>query len=68
MILCLLLFAVRYTAMLEDGTVFEKKGVDAGEPMKFVTDEGDCICYSFIFELLRTCLAYNSMKLLHGDI
>lgn len=48
MILCLLLFAVRYTAMLEDGTVFEKRGVDAGEPMKFVTDEGDCICYSFI--------------------
>lgn len=26
--------------MLEDGTVFEKKGYDGGEPLEFITDEG----------------------------
>ncbi|XAR48435.1 Peptidylprolyl isomerase [Bertholletia excelsa] len=28
-----------YKAMLEDGTVFEKKGFDGGEPLEFITDE-----------------------------
>lgn len=32
--------AVSYTARLEDGTVFEKKGIDGETPLKFVTDEG----------------------------
>lgn len=30
---------IRYAAMLEDGTVFEKKGYDGGEPLEFITDE-----------------------------
>ena len=34
---------VRYTAMLEDGTVFEKRGIDETQPLKFVTDEGEFI-------------------------
>ncbi|KAF7140388.1 hypothetical protein RHSIM_Rhsim06G0063300 [Rhododendron simsii] len=33
---------VRYTAMLEDGTVFEKKGFDEG-PLEFITDEEQVI-------------------------
>lgn len=32
--------AVRYTARLEDGTVFEKKGTNGETPLEFVTDEG----------------------------
>ena len=35
--------AVRYTAMLDDGTIFEKKGFDEG-PLGFITDEGNS-CY-----------------------
>ncbi|KAL3505106.1 hypothetical protein ACH5RR_034947 [Cinchona calisaya] len=34
---------VRYTAMLEDGTVFERKGLDGLDPMEFVTDEEQVI-------------------------
>ncbi|CAI8606220.1 unnamed protein product [Vicia faba] len=34
---------VSYTAMLEDGTVFEKRGVDETQPLKFVTDEEQVI-------------------------
>lgn len=34
---------VRYTAMLEDGTVFEKRGIDETQPLKFVTDEEQVI-------------------------
>ncbi|GMN35880.1 hypothetical protein TIFTF001_005588 [Ficus carica] len=30
---------ISYTARLEDGTVFEKKGIDGETPLKFVTDE-----------------------------
>ncbi|XP_057776541.1 70 kDa peptidyl-prolyl isomerase-like isoform X4 [Salvia miltiorrhiza] len=29
----------RYTAMLEDGTVFERKGFDDEQPLQFITDE-----------------------------
>lgn len=35
--------AVSYTAMLEDGTVFEKRGIGEIQPLKFVTDEGEFI-------------------------
>lgn len=35
-----LIIAVSYTAMLEDGTVFERKGIDGEQPLVFVTDEG----------------------------
>ncbi|XP_057427339.1 70 kDa peptidyl-prolyl isomerase-like isoform X2 [Lotus japonicus] len=34
---------VSYTAMLEDGTVFEKRGIDDIEPLKFITDEEQVI-------------------------
>ncbi|XWS24093.1 hypothetical protein CRYUN_Cryun28dG0071400 [Craigia yunnanensis] len=34
---------ISYTARLEDGTVFEKKGVDRGEPLEFITDEEQVI-------------------------
>ncbi|OMO50931.1 hypothetical protein CCACVL1_30112 [Corchorus capsularis] len=30
---------ISYTARLEDGTVFEKKGVDGEQPLEFITDE-----------------------------
>ncbi|GMI91081.1 rotamase FKBP 1, FK506 BINDING PROTEIN 62 [Hibiscus trionum] len=34
---------ISYTARLEDGTVFEKKGVDGGQPLEFITDEEQVI-------------------------
>ncbi|XVE55731.1 hypothetical protein DITRI_Ditri03aG0181800 [Diplodiscus trichospermus] len=34
---------ISYTARLEDGTVFEKKGVDGGQPLQFITDEEQVI-------------------------
>ncbi|XP_026393364.1 70 kDa peptidyl-prolyl isomerase-like isoform X1 [Papaver somniferum] len=34
---------VRYTAKLEDNTVFEKKGLDGDLPLEFVTDEDQVI-------------------------
>ncbi|XP_045825158.1 peptidyl-prolyl cis-trans isomerase FKBP62-like isoform X1 [Trifolium pratense] len=34
---------VSYTAMLEDGTVFEKRGIGETQPLKFVTDEEQVI-------------------------
>ncbi|XP_027091538.2 70 kDa peptidyl-prolyl isomerase isoform X1 [Coffea arabica] len=34
---------VRYTAMLEDGTVFDKRGLDGTDAMEFVTDEEQVI-------------------------
>ncbi|KAA8528448.1 hypothetical protein F0562_035803 [Nyssa sinensis] len=34
---------IRYTAMLEDGTVFEKKGFEGEEPLEFITDEEQVI-------------------------
>ncbi|XP_058741728.1 uncharacterized protein LOC131614117 [Vicia villosa] len=34
---------VSYTAMLEDGTVLEKRGIDETQPLKFVTDEEQVI-------------------------
>ncbi|KAI3409041.1 Peptidylprolyl isomerase [Psidium guajava] len=34
---------VSYAARLEDGTVFEKKGLDGEQPMNFVTDEEQVI-------------------------
>lgn len=37
--------AVSYTAMLEDGTVFEKRGIDDIEPLKFITDEGEFMVF-----------------------
>lgn len=35
--------AIRYTATLEDGTVFEKRGCDGLDPLEFVTDEEQVI-------------------------
>ncbi|OVA08617.1 Peptidyl-prolyl cis-trans isomerase [Macleaya cordata] len=35
--------SIRYTAKLEDGTVFEKKGFDGDLPLEFVTDEEQVI-------------------------
>ncbi|XP_021889647.1 70 kDa peptidyl-prolyl isomerase-like isoform X2 [Carica papaya] len=34
---------ISYTAKLEDGTLFEKKGVDGEQPLQFVTDEEQVI-------------------------
>ncbi|KAE8682803.1 Peptidyl-prolyl cis-trans isomerase FKBP65 [Hibiscus syriacus] len=34
---------ISYTARLEDGTVFEKKGVDGERPLEFITDEEQVI-------------------------
>uniref|UniRef100_A0A5B7C990 peptidylprolyl isomerase n=1 Tax=Davidia involucrata TaxID=16924 RepID=A0A5B7C990_DAVIN len=34
---------IRYTAMLEDGTVFEKKGSEGEGPLEFITDEEQMI-------------------------
>lgn len=34
---------IRYTARLQDGTVFEKKGLDGEQPLQFVTDEEQVI-------------------------
>lgn len=34
------LYAVRYVAKLENGTIFEKNGQDGEELFQFVTDEG----------------------------
>lgn len=34
---------VRYTAKLEDGTIFEKKGFDGENPLQFITDEEQVI-------------------------
>ncbi|CAI9303094.1 unnamed protein product [Lactuca saligna] len=34
---------IRYTAKLEDGTVFEKKGFDGDTPLNFITDEEQVI-------------------------
>ncbi|KAJ4701592.1 Peptidylprolyl isomerase [Melia azedarach] len=34
---------ISYTARLEDGTVFEKKGIDGDQPLEFVTDEEQVI-------------------------
>lgn len=33
-------FSVSYMARLEDGTIFEKKGIDGEQPLEFITDEG----------------------------
>ena len=33
-------FSVCYMAQLEDGTIFEKKGIDGEQPLEFITDEG----------------------------
>jgi FKBP-type peptidyl-prolyl cis-trans isomerase 2 len=33
-------FLVSYTARLEDGTIFEKKGIHGEQPLEFITDEG----------------------------
>lgn len=33
--------AVRYIAKLEDGNVFERKGFDGGQPLEFITAEGE---------------------------
>lgn len=46
--------AVSYTARLEDGTVFEKKGIDGETLLEFVTDEGiamDIFIYRVFFSL-----------------
>nr|GMD89177.1 peptidyl-prolyl cis-trans isomerase FKBP62-like isoform X1 [Ipomoea batatas] len=32
--------SIRYSGLLEDGTFFEKKGLDGGKPLEFTTDEG----------------------------
>ncbi|KAL0432594.1 UNVERIFIED_CONTAM: peptidyl-prolyl isomerase [Sesamum latifolium] len=34
---------VRYKAMLENGTVFESKGIDGEQPLEFITDEEQTI-------------------------
>lgn len=34
---------IRYTARLEDGTIFERKGFDGDEPLEFITDEEQVI-------------------------
>ncbi|KAL2529503.1 Peptidyl-prolyl cis-trans isomerase FKBP62 [Forsythia ovata] len=34
---------IRYTAKLEDGTVFEREGFDGGQPLEFITDEEQVI-------------------------
>lgn len=34
---------ISYTARLEDGTVFERKGIDDGQPLQFITDEEQVI-------------------------
>lgn len=34
---------ISYIAWLEDGTVFERKGVDGGQPLEFITDEEQVI-------------------------
>ncbi|KAM7520923.1 hypothetical protein LguiB_019885 [Lonicera macranthoides] len=34
---------IRYTAKLEDGTIFERNGVDGGMPLEFITDEEQVI-------------------------
>ncbi|KAE8715630.1 Peptidyl-prolyl cis-trans isomerase FKBP65 [Hibiscus syriacus] len=34
---------ISYTARLEDGTVFEKKGIDGEQPLEFITDEEQVI-------------------------
>ncbi|KAG4953608.1 hypothetical protein JHK87_039202 [Glycine soja] len=34
---------VRFTAMLEDGTVFEKRGIGETQPLEFITDEEQVI-------------------------
>ncbi|KAL0366290.1 UNVERIFIED_CONTAM: peptidyl-prolyl isomerase [Sesamum radiatum] len=34
---------VRYKAMLEDGTVFERMGIDGQQPLEFITDEEQTI-------------------------
>lgn len=34
---------ISYTARLEDGTVFEKRGIDGIEPLQFITDEEQVI-------------------------
>lgn len=34
---------ISYTATLEDGTVFEKRGIDEIEPLQFITDEEQVI-------------------------
>ncbi|KAJ0026022.1 hypothetical protein Pint_08628 [Pistacia integerrima] len=34
---------IRYTARLEDGTIFEKKGIDGGQPLEFIIDEEQVI-------------------------
>ncbi|XP_031118608.1 peptidyl-prolyl cis-trans isomerase FKBP62-like isoform X2 [Ipomoea triloba] len=31
--------SIRYSGLLEDGTLFEKKGLDGGKPLEFTTDE-----------------------------
>ena len=37
------IMAVSFTAMLEDGTVFEKRGIGETLPLEFITDEGELI-------------------------
>ncbi|KAL5777574.1 hypothetical protein ACOSP7_010500 [Xanthoceras sorbifolium] len=34
---------ISYTARLEDGTIFEKRGIDGEQPLEFVTDEEQVI-------------------------
>ncbi|KAK6130791.1 hypothetical protein DH2020_035456 [Rehmannia glutinosa] len=34
---------IRYTAMLEDGTIFDRKGFDDEQPLQFITDEEQVI-------------------------
>ncbi|CAA0809064.1 Peptidyl-prolyl cis-trans isomerase FKBP65 [Striga hermonthica] len=37
------LVTIRYKAMLEDGTVFDRKGFDGEQPLQFITDEEQVI-------------------------
>ena len=37
------MFAVSYVAKVDDGTIFEKKGIDETKPLEFITVEGKFI-------------------------
>ncbi|POO03711.1 Peptidyl-prolyl cis-trans isomerase, FKBP-type [Trema orientale] len=68
---------ISYRAMLEDGTVFEKKGIDGETPLEFVTDEGltmdlfnytDCFFrfFSDYLALTIVCMLLSVEQVING--
>lgn len=55
--------------MLEDGTVFERKGLDCEQPLQFITDEGWYVTNnsSIFIDLVNFSLSLQCMDLFETE-